>query len=113
MPEASCLEHLEVPYFDLSILVAKYDLNAVGMENSAINHDSTIVILSHVSLALEIKYLDGAIFASSEKPLVLSLKVHGNYVAIEAVKRSFLIQISQIVDFDKAKCACTKIFEVV
>jgi hypothetical protein len=73
------------------------------MQYCAINVDSTIIYLSLISLAFEVKYLNRSIFTGGKKPLVLLLELESYGIPIEAIKCSFLIKIPQVINLDVTK----------
>ena len=102
---------MKVPNFDFSVLVPKNDFYFVGVEHSAVDHDSAIVILPLVTLTFEVKNFDVSIFASCEKPLVLLLKAHGYDIRVHAVEIHILVLVTrpQVEHFHQSKRASAKV----
>ncbi|TNV72769.1 hypothetical protein FGO68_gene5246 [Halteria grandinella] len=71
----------QIPYPYPPALVPKYDLHLIRTEHRAIDHDPVVVEVAHVPGRFEVKYLQGAIFRGSEKPLVVTLEAEGGDVA--------------------------------
>ena len=103
LPELSHLLSLEIPYFDLAGLISKDYFYFVGMQYSAVNHHASIITLTLITLRLEVKNLNAAIFASDEEPLILPLKLHGDRVSFQPIKSHLAsVEGSCVVNLNKA-----------
>ena len=89
------------------------------MEHCTVDADSIIIKIAHPSSCLEIEDFDCSVFASSEKPLVVLLKLERCDVASVALELCFAICcnsahciVGNIVDFDKIVGSDAHVFAV-
>jgi hypothetical protein len=55
-------------------LISEYNLDLVRVQHSTVDHDAVVVEIPHEPCGLEVEYLEGAVLAGSEEPLVVLLK---------------------------------------
>jgi len=89
----------KIPYPYPPTLVPKYDLDLIGTEHRAIDHDPVVIEVAHVAGRLEVEDLQRAVFRGREEPLVVPLEAEGGDVARVALIGYFVFMREDIVDF--------------
>ena len=91
LPKTSSFLKLKIPYFNFTILISKYNFNFIRMKNCTYYHDTSIFILSLITLSFKIINFDCTVFTGCKKPFILFLEFHCYCIPIYSVKNSLLI----------------------